>query len=222
MALVEREGPLQNIVKYRPVDTKLANNWLGSVSHSALPLIFIPKPTPDVRTIFATLHWENNRFTTHSDSWSQGGSSPFYLHQGNHQARWFLLALSVVNNILPARILCPTQMEWRKTPRHSSAVLFIVWNISDVIPARSDKIKPRRPYKLEVSKRLREISQCLENALPWALSLVEVPTSAFTIKNLLRHYVSQFYVRFLISMGSLRFFCVKPLSTNFERSRWQL
>ena len=161
MALVEREGPSQNIVKYRPVDTKLANNWLGSVSHSALPLIFIPKPTPDVRTIFATLHWENNRFTTHSDSWSQGGSSPFYLHHENHQAKWFLLVLSVVNNILPARILCPTQMEWRKTPRHSSAVLFIVWNISDVIPARSDKIKPRRPYKLEVLKGLREISQCL-------------------------------------------------------------
>ena len=153
--------PLLNIVKYRPVDTKLANNWLGSVSHSALPLIFIPKPTPDVRTIFATLHWENNRFTTHSDSWSQGGSSPFYLHHENHQAKWFLLVLSVVNNILPARILCPTQMEWRKTPRHSSAVLFIVWNISDVIPARSDKIKPRRPYKLEVLKGLREISQSL-------------------------------------------------------------
>ena len=177
MALVEREGPSQNIVKYRPVDTKLANNWLGSVSHSALPLIFIPKPTPDVRTIFATLHWENNRFTTHSDSWSQGGSSPFYLHHENHQAKWFLLALSVVNNILPARILCPTQMEWRKTPRHSSAVLFIVWNISDVIPARSDKIKPRRPYKLEVSKGLREeISQC--------------PARAFTriySKNLFKH-----------------------------------
>ena len=194
MALVEREGPSQNIVKYRPVDTKLANNWLGSVSHSALPLIFIPKPTPDVRTIFATLHWENNRFTTHSDSWSQGGSSPFYLHHENHQAKWFLLALSVVNNILPARILCPTQMEWRKTPRHSSAVLFIVWNISDVIPARSDKIKPRRPYKLEVLKGLREISQCLG----------KVPTSAFTIKNLLRHHVSQFYVHFLFSMVSLQ------------------
>ena len=171
MALVEREGPSQNIVKYRPVDTKLANNWLGSVSHSALPLIFIPKPTPDVRTIFATLHWENNRFTTHSDSWSQGGSSPFYLHHENHQAKWFLLVLSVVNNILPARILCPTQMEWRKTPRHSSAVLFIVWNISDVIPARSDKIKPRRPYKLEVSTGLRE-------------EISQHPARAFTIKNL--------------------------------------
>ena len=31
-ALVEREGPSQNIVKYRPMDTKLTNNWLGCLT----------------------------------------------------------------------------------------------------------------------------------------------------------------------------------------------
>ena len=41
---------------------------------------------------------------------------------------------------------------------------------------------------VEVSTGLREITQCLEKAPTGAFSLLQGPTSSFTVKNLLRHY----------------------------------
>ena len=50
----------------------------------------------------------------------------------------------------------------------------------------------------------REVSQCPEKAPSRALSLLKAPISAFTFKNLLRHYSKQAFVRYVdIKFGHL-------------------
>ena len=74
-----------------------------------------------------------------------------------------------------------------------------------------------RQLWLEVSRNLREVSKCLKKVPDGALSLLKAPTSAFTIKNLLRHYANQV----ISGHGDIREGLLRALVVTVWREGWQ-
>ena len=91
--------------------------------------------------------------------------------------------------------LKPTSLNGSKHPRCWADVKIISlaqWEMSGQTLSGHGECTVWPRYSLELSTNIREVSQCPETAPTEALSLFKAPSSAFTIKNLLRHYAKVF------------------------------